>query len=562
MKQKVVKLLSRESRKLKKSEIEKIIEVPQNSDFGDYAFPCFPLVSIFKRNPEQIAQDLAKKLQKKLPREIEKIEVAGAYINFFVNKKILAKDVIKKAIDKNYGKGNYRARVMVEFSQANTHKAFHIGHIRGTSLGESLARILEFNGINVVRANYQGDAGMHVAKWLWCYQKYHKKQKLRKDESWIAEIYVDAVRRLTKDKTKGLQVEVDEINRKLEKAKNKKLMSLWKKTRKLSLDVFETIYRDLNTKFDVYFFERSMEKQGKQIAFELLKKGIAKKSEGAVVMDFEKQGLGVLVLLRKDGTVLYSAKDIALAEKKFKKYKIDSSIYVVGNEQNLYMKQLFKTLELMKLKQASNCKHITYGLVRLPTGKMSSRTGENILYSDFKKEIMDFAKKRIKQREPGLKKQELDKRALAVGISAIKYSMLKQDSKKSFIFIKKDALNFEGNSGPYLQYSYARASSILRKLKGIKLSKKLITEVNPYEFKLLKKISEFPEIINKAYTNLDPSLIANYSYQLAQIFNEFYHVCPVIKAENQQFRVDIVKAFKNVLGNCLNLLGIEVLERM
>ncbi len=561
MKQKIINLLSKEV-KLKKQELEKLIETPANEDFGDYAFPCFTLTSFFKRDPSQIAQDLSNKIEKKLPREIEKIEVSGAYINFFVNKKILAKQTVKKALDKNYGKGNYRANVMVEFSQANTHKAFHLGHIRGTSLGESIARILEFKGVNVLRANYQGDTGMHVAKWLWCYMKYHKKEKLRKDESWLVSIYVDAVKRLAEDKTKGLQIEVNEINKKLEEKKDKKLINLWKKSRKISLDIFKQIYNDLNTRFDVYFFERNMEKPGKQIAFELLKKGIAKKSEGAIIVDLEKYGLGIWVLLRKDNTVLYSAKDLALAKEKFSKYKINSSIYVIGNEQKLHVQQLFKTLELMNFKKVNNCKHVSYGLVRLPTGKMSSRTGENILYTDFKKQIVDFAKKRIKEREPKINKKEIEKRALSIGIAAIKYSMLKQDAKKSFIFIKQDALNFEGNSGPYLQYSYARANSILKKLKGKKLSKKPITEIHKYEFKLIKKISEFPEIINKAYTNLDPSLIANYSYQLAQVFNEFYHICPVIKAENQQFRTDIVKAFKNVMGNCLNLMGINALEKM
>jgi arginyl-tRNA synthetase len=560
MKEIIVKLLLKQV-KLKKQEIEKLVEVPPQDEMGDFAFPCFSLAKIEKKNPLEIAKDLTEKLRKAgLGKGVSGVEVAGGYVNFFINKKLLAMGVLKNAGKfggGKGGKGKKSEKVMIEFSQANTHKAFHVGHIRGTSIGESLARISEAMGNKVIRVNYQGDTGMHVAKWIWCYLNYHKKEKLKKDESWIAGIYVDAIKRLALNEK--LQIGVDEINRKLDLKKDKKLNELWKKTRKLSLDSLEVIYKDLNTNFDKYYFESEVEAEGKKIVNNLLKKKIAKKSEGAVIMDLEKYGMGVWVLLRGDGTVLYSSKDLALAEEKFKNFKLDESIYVIGNEQDLHLRQLIKTLELSGFKDVNNIKHISYGMVRLPTGKMSSRTGDNILYSDFKKEIVNYAQNEI-TRKFKLSKKELEQRGLIVAVAAIKYSMLKQSSNKNLIFDKTKALKFEGDTGPYLLYSYARASSIIRKVKSKKKIK--IIDLKDEEVRLLKKLAGFEDVVENAYENLAPNLIANYCYELASLFNEFYHCCPVLGSEEEGFRLKLVDAFRIVMKKGLGLLGIDVLEEM
>jgi len=559
MKKEIAKLISKES-KLKSVEIENLIEIPPSLELGDFAFPCFALSKKLKKSPNQIAEDLAKKI--KLPKEIEKVEAKGPYLNFFINKKIFSEKLVNEILEKkDFGKSDLGKgkKIMIEFSQPNTHKAFHVGHIRGTALGESLARIAEFFGEKVIRANYSGDTGMHIAKWIWCYKKFHQKEKLKNDESWIASIYVDAVKRLAENEK--FQGEVEEINRKIENKSDKDINELWKKTRQLSIGSWEKIYNELNTKFDVHYFESEVEEEGKEISKELLKKGIAEISDGATIIDLKKYNLGVWVLLRSDGTVLYSAKDIVLAERKSKDYGLDWSLYVVANEQDLHMKQLFKTLELMKFKDVKKLKHISFGMVRLPEGKMSSRTGENILYSDFMNEIIEYARKRIRERNVKISKEELKKRALAVSIAAIKYSMLKQGSTKIITFNKKDALNFEGDTGPYLLYSYARASSIIRKATT-KPEKILVKKIETSEFELSKKLSQFPEIVLGAYKNFNPSLIANYSYELSKIFNEFYHACPVINSENENFRLKLVEAFKIILKNSLNLLGIETLEKM
>lgn len=529
------------------------IEIPPSLELGDFAIHSYRL----KHKPE----DLRAKI--KPPSFIEKTEIKGPYLNLFIKKELLAKETIKEILKKkqNYGKKKKKERVMIEFSEANTHKAFHIGHVRGTSIGESLARILEFNGKKIIRVNYQGDTGMHVAKWLWCYLNFHKNEPFPKEdvEKWIASIYVQAVQKLAINPE--YQDKVNEINIKIETRKDKKINDLWKKTRKLSLDAFELIYKDLNTKFNYYFFEKDFEKRGREISKELINKGIAKIDNGATIINLEPYNLGIWVLLRKDNTVLYSAKDLALAEKKFNKYKINKSIYVVGSEQNLHILQLFKTLELAGFNQANKCYYVPVCEVRLPTGKMSSRTGENVIYSDFKKELIEYASGEIKKRHHGLKDKEISTRALSISISALKYSMLKQDLNKPIIFAKEEALNFEGDTGPYIQYTYARASSILRKSnKPIKKFK--IESINEKEIAIVKGLSNFPAIAENSANKLDPTLLAIYAFKLSQLFNEFYHSCPVINSKEEDFRLALVESTKIILRNSLDLLGISPLEEM
>jgi len=387
------KVLDKKGIKLKEEEIEKILETPPSPEFGDYAFPCFFLGEKLKLEPSQIALEIREEIESQ-PEEFEDIQTSGPYINFFLNRKNITKKLISEILSKkeNYCKKKLekKNRIMIEFSQPNTHKAFHIGHIRGTSIGESLARISEFRGNKVIRANYMGDIGMHVAKWIWCYKKYHSRTKLKKDERWIASIYVDAIKRL--EKNKKLQEEVDAINRKISTGEDSDLNSLWKKTKEISLKSFEKIYNEMDTKFNVYFFESDMEKKKIEIIDELMQKKIATVDKGAVIVNLKKHNLGVWVLLRKDETPLYSVKDIALAKVKFSKYKLNESIYLIGAAQSLHMAQLFKTLELMNFPNAKNCKFIPFSEIRLPTEKMSSRTGKNILYSDFMKEMKEYAK--------------------------------------------------------------------------------------------------------------------------------------------------------------------------
>ena len=447
---------------------------------------------------------------------------------------------------------------MIECSQPNTHKAFHVGHIRGTSLGESIARLREFCNYKVIRVNYSGDTGMHIAKWIWSYTKFHKNEKIKEDESWFAKIYVEAVQKL-EDNEQG-QIEVEEINRKLDACSDAKLMKLWKETRLKSIAAWKPIYKDLGVKFDKHFFESNVECAGKKIAQELVKRSVAIIDDGATIMDLKKYNLGVWILLRRDGTVLYSAKDLALAEDKFNKYKATESLVITNSEQNLHFQQLRKTLELMQFKHWKSYYHGGFESVRLPEGKMSSRTGKNILYADFRDELIAAASEELRKRG-SLSKQQLRTRAHAIAIAAIKYPMLKQDIHKIIIFDKNEAVRFEGDTGPYLLYSYARAQSILRKAVGANKNSN-IPSMHERERTLVNELGCFIDLVGQASADMTPASVARYAYILAQTFNEFYHACPVIGSTEEQFRLRLVRAFCQVMENAMHLLGIPLLKEM
>lgn len=560
-KKEVIKLL----KKHVKVDVDKFIEIPKSPELGDYAFPCFVLSKALKKPPVKISEELAKKL--KPNKFISKIQNVGPYLNFFIKPEALAKRILKE-INKekqNYGSQKRKKdKVMVEYSQPNTHKAFHVGHLRGTSLGEALTRILKHLGYNVIQANYSGDTGAHIGKWLWNYTKHHKGEwPKEKKAQWIASIYVEAVKKI--EANPELQEEANEINYKLENKKDKKIESVWKKTRKMSLDSFNKIYKDLDAHFDVWFFEREVEKPGKKIVKKMVKDGLAELSEGATIINLEQYNLGIWVLLRKDGTTLYSAKDLALAEVKFKKYKIDRSVYVVGNAQSLHMRQLFKTLEILGFKQASKCFHLSFDEVRLPTGKMSSRTGQNILYEDMVDDMMKHAVKETKKRHKDWNQKKIDKVAKALTVSALKFDMLVQDNNKKIIFDPIKALSFEGDTGPYLQYTYARCNSILKKAGKRKLDNINYSLLNAtQEQHLLKHINQFKEIVERSGENYKPNHLTNYVLTLAHIFNEFYHNCPCITEDKEltKARLFLIHNFKIVFGLMLELLAIPVLEEM
>ena len=566
MKEIITKLLQKELG-ISKTEIESLIEIPPRNEMGDYSFPCFTLPKLLEKsgfpapdnNPLKIAESLAKKITKTKSKKVEKVESKGAYVNFFLDKKFLAKEILKNSMNKNFGKHKQKTpkKLVIEFSQPNTHKAFHVGHIRGTAIGESLARIYENDGFTATRLNYHGDTGMHIAKWIWCYQNFHKGEKLTSNEKWIAEIYTEAVKRLSENE--DLQEEVNIINQKLEDKSDKTINELWKKTRKLSIASWNKIYQELNTKFDKQYFESEVELEGKKIAQDLVRKKIAKKDD-AIFMDLEEYNLGTLVLLRKDATVLYSAKDLALAIKKTKEFPADEYIITIGDEQKHYFKQLQKTLELMKFKKAKEYNVITFGMIRFPEGKMSSRTGNNILYSEFIENVTKAAKEGLISRSEILDDPLTGKKALTIAISAIKYAILKQDPAKNIVFDPKQAISFEGDTGPYLLYSYARANSIAKKVTS--KAKSNFDNLESQELKLLKKISEFPHITKRAKENNAPNLIANFSFELSKLFNEFYHACPVLGNSSEGRRLEIIKAFKNTLQKSLDLLAINILDEM
>jgi arginyl-tRNA synthetase len=541
-----------------------LLETPKSPELGDLAFPCFRLAGKFKTSPQNIAKDIASKLPKL--KSIKRIQIAGPYINFFLSSSNLAENVLTevyKTKDK-FGSGvKKKEKVMVEFSQPNTHKSFHIGHLRGTSLGDSLVKIMKFSGHPVIAANYMGDIGTHVAKWLWFYTKFYKNGIPKKNiGKWLGKMYADAAKKY--ESHEKYHDEAAEVLKKLE-AGDKKLVKIWQQTRKLSLDVFKQAYKELGVNFDVFFYESEVEKPGKKIVLELVNKGLAKKDQGAIIIDLKKYGLDVFLLLKSDGSSLYSTKDLALAKLKFEKYKIDKSVYVVGAEQIHYLKQLFKTLELMGFKQAKNCYHLAYGLILLHGKKMASRAGEIVSFEDLFKQAKTNALEEVWSRNQNIHEATAEKIAEKIALAALKYSMLKQSADKTIDFDFERALAFEGDTGPYLQYSLVRAKKILQK---VKLKPKLDVDFTllktEEEANLAKQISNFKEIVAKAAEQYSPNLIANYAYDLTQVFNTFYEKCPVAKADakTKAARVLLVWAFAQTLKNALKLLGIEEVEVM
>ena len=562
MKKEVVNLLRKalneKNVSLNEEEIEKLIEIPSNPEFGDYAFPCFFLSSKMKADPSEIAVDIRKKIGNPPETEFEDIQTKGPYINFFVNRKSLARQIVWDIITqkKNYGKskiGN-RKKIIVDFSSPNIAKPFGIGHLRSTIIGNSLSNILEFQGFKTIKINYLGDWGTQFGKLLFGYEKWGSEKKIQQNPTkHLLDIYVKANKKLYEKKAR-------EEFKKLEE-RNKKSLMLWRLFRNLSIKEFEKMYKIFKIKFDVYEGESDYVKKTKEIIKELKNKNLLKKSKGAQIVDLSKEGLGIVLIEKSDGATLYATREIAAAIGRYQKHKFEKMIYEVGQEQKLHFRQLFKILELMGYKWTKNCFHIDHGLYLNNSGKrFSTRKGGNVFMEDILNKTIELAKKEMTQRDKNLSKKKLDERALKIAIAAIFYGDLKNNRANNIVFDLKKFVSFEGDTGPYLLYSYARAGSILKKAPEEK--KFEVPELEEKEIELIKKLSNFPEIVLNAAKNSNPSLIANYSYQLAQTFNEFYHACRVIGSNSEAFRLALVQSFRQVLKNSLNLLGIETIEEM
>lgn len=698
------------------AEIEKLLETPKESKMGDVAFPCFSLAKALRKAPPLIAKELHAAIatvaaQPEFATSIAKVEAAGPYLNFFINKAELAGTLIPQILSGEFlsRRASKNQKVMIEYSQPNTHKAFHVGHTRNVSLGDSLTRMYEWAGYDVIAANYIGDEGAHIAKCLWYYEKYfkgdvpnsnlgeflgilyskadtlldfttltktpvigvlsakvenitdHPTKKEWKvatvstgkstfkvvcggvgykvgdivayatvgsrptgrlvektDKAGITSegmILSEAELCLSEEKNKifvlpagtNLGLELAEIMRQPESssgalAANQSVIAeikkreqevadvlkdleacreprfaLWQKTKKWSMDEFYSIYKWLDARFDHFFFESEVGDSGKHIVLDLYEKGILIKSEGAIGADLSKFNLPFFLLLRSNGTGMYSTKDISLAKKKFDEFKIDRSIYVVDVAQSLHFQQVFKTLELMGYEKAKLCYHLAYGMVVLPDGKMSSRKGNVILFSQLKETLIkkineEFLSKYTNE----WPKEELEEAAKRIAIATIKYGMLNQDNQKNIVFDLNDWTARTGNTGPYLMYAYTRTRSILRELQsagfdyaslrsrnGSTIS--FATLTHDTEKDLLSRLANFHEVATYAAESYQPQQLCIYLYDLSKDFSRMYQVCSVLKAESpelQMARAALVDATGLVLQRGLSLLGIKTLERM
>lgn len=528
-----------------------------NPEFGDVSSGvALPLSKQLGKKPREVAEELKNKLllSKKLREFVERIEIAGAgFLNFYLRREVFS-DAIRTILSEpgQFGKNNSLSdkKIIIEFTDLNPFKQVHIGHMMTNAIGESLARVFEFAGAEVKRANYQGDIGLHVAKAVWHFLKMGKNdlESLASGEDY-------AQGSIAYDEDPHAKEEIDAVNKKIYEQSDEKINKAYSAGRAKSLEVFEKVYGIFGTKFDFYFFESEVSEKGKEAVEEGLKKGIFEKSDGAIVFRGEKYGLHTRVFINSLGLPTYEAKELGLSKVKYKKFPYDLSYIVTADEIVEYFKVLLKAMEFLYPNLSKKTRHIPHGVLRLPEGKMSSRTGKIISFQS----LLDDVMKIILEKMGDVADQQ--NTAEKISMAAMKYSILKQSIGKDVTFDFKTSLSFEGDSGPYLQYTYARCRSVLRKAVPREHSD---TETGGLEKvgKVARLLLQFPDAVKRAGKEIDPHYIATYLSQLAQAFNNFYGREKIIGSPDETFKLALTEAVSITLKNGLWLLGITAPEKM
>ncbi len=541
-----------------------LVEASKEKTHGDYATSVALALATLRRgsgqeNPRKIAEEIVAKIGK--PKFIEKIEVAGpGFINFYLSADYFIGEL--KKVDENFGKVKKpffgAKKVMVEYTDPNPFKEFHIGHLMSNTIGESIARLFDAQGVDVKRANYQGDVGMHVAKAIWGVRDMRKNRERN--------FKFDSIKDFAAGYAYGSQMyenekerqEIIEVNKKIYDKSDDGINKLYGEGKKVSLKYFEEIYRKLDTKFDYYFFESQVADFGKKIVEDGLKKGVFEKGEkGAIVFKGEKFGLHTRVFINSEGLPTYEAKEFGLAKIKYDKYKYDQSVIVTGNEINEYFKVLMSAMGQIFPELQKKTKHIGHGMLRLPDGKMSSRTGK-VVTAEL---LIEKVKEMVRQK--AVDKNLDDATVEIIAIGAIKYAILKQSIGSDIIFDFDKSISFEGDSGPYLQYAYVRAISVLAKAKAEKV-KALLKKVPAEITQLEKMMTRFPEIVEKAGKEYEPHVITLYLTELAREFNNYYAHNKIVDSADEfsPYKVAVTQAFSVIMKNGLWLLGIKAPDKM
>jgi arginyl-tRNA synthetase len=546
------------------------LEHPADPTHGDFATNvALALAKAAKKNPRELATAIAEATKKQFIESVDKIEVAGpGFINFHLSDGFYGKELetILKRKDL-YGTSNeWRGRkVLVEYTDPNPFKVFHIGHLMSNAIGESIARVIASQGPKVRRMCYQGDIGIHVARAVWALQKDiesmpSKRSPISERTTFLGACYVKGSTAYESDPE--AKKEIDDLNKKIFEGKDRKLMKLYKLGRKWSLQHFEEIYKKLGTKFDYYYLESEVAHDGIAIVEEFAKKGIFEKSEGATVFKGEKfdPKLHTRVFINSQGIPTYEAKELGLNTKKWKKMRPDQSIIVTGNEVNDYFRVLMKALEIVEPDAAKVTEHVGHGMLRFADGKMSSRKGNVITGESLMADVEALILERLKERDMSDKQKK--EAAEIITVAAIKYSILRQVTSSDVIYDFDKSISFEGDSGPYLLYTAVRAGSILEKAKkeGIKAKVERLHASGLME----RKLAQFPEIVTRAAVEKAPHHIATYLIELSSLFNSWYANVPiVVKGDVESpYKVALTQAVRIVLMNGLKLLGMKVPERM
>ncbi len=555
---------------LTKEEVFEMIEIPSDESMGDYALPCFRLAKTLRKAPPKIAQELAEKINDH--PLFEKVESVGAYLNLFLKKADFAKDVVTAIVDNpddygrwEIGKGK---KVLVEFSSPNIAKPFHIGHIRSTVIGNSIYKIYDFLGYETVRINHLGDYGTQFGKMIVAYRRWGNKDDVtRAPIETLLSYYVKFHEEAEKDET--LDQEAREAFRKLEQGSLEE-KALWQWFRDESLKEFNRVYEMLGIEFDSLAGESSYSDKMGRVVQELEEKGLLEDSEGAKIVDLEEGGLPSALITKSDGSTLYITRDIAAGIYRKETYDFYKNLYIVGNQQLLHFQQWMKIIELMGYPWAKDCVHIPFGLVSLDDGDtLSTRRGKVVFLEDVLKKAVEKTREIIVEKD--VNTDNIDETAAQVGIGAVVFNELSNSRNKDYVFSWDKVLAFEGETGPYVQYTHARASSLIRKAgdealkdskKNDKWNKDHLSSESAY--RLTKLLYAFPEAILEAGERYEPSIVARHIVDVAQAFNRFYHDEHILVPDQNEraAKIALVVATKAVLKNGLALLGVHAPEKM
>ncbi len=553
-------------------DFDRFLAPPPKPEMGDLAFGCFGLAKAFRKSPAAIASELADQVQ--TGGAIASAEAAGPYLNFRGDSGAMLADVASRVHAGSLLSPAPGPRVMVEFSQPNTHKFFHVGHLRNVAIGDALVRILRADGHDVVAANYYGDFGIDVAKCLWWLQTHPELDAPDVDRTtFLGKAYTDANDQLDKkvvgeEQAAANFAEVRTVLHGLE-TQDADVWPLYQQTRQWCLDEFKATYAWLNVQFDTDFFESQVEEPANAIVDHYLEEGVFTVSDGAIVCDLTPD-MDVPALVRKrDGTSLYMTWDLALAKAKFDDWGVEKSLYVVGSEQKFHFEQLFLTLDRMGYERASDCRHVAYELVQLPDGKMSSRKGTAIPLHTLQTAVSDAIRDRLTQANARVPEADVDETVRRLAVACLKYGMLSVGVNKRVIFSLDDWTRFEGNTGAYLLYMVARMRSILRNADGdVDLTASPAESAfgeAVEERALLNRLLAYPDVVERAARELDPSFVASWCYDCARDVSRFWSACPVLQEESAGLRHDrlrLVAATERVMTEALGVIGIEPVDAM
>ena len=561
MKNQIVNLLSQNIEVLTSEEISQLIEIPPKPEMGDFAFPCFRLAKSYHKAPPMIAQDLKESIGDQA--FLSEIKVVGGYLNFYVDKAQYAQQIIDKynnATDYGCSDQGKDKTICIDYSSPNVAKNFHVGHLRTTIIGNSLYKIFSKLGYKVVRINHLGDWGTQFGKLIVAYKKWGSREAVEeKGIEELMDIYVKFHDEAEKDDS--LNDEARAWFLKMEQG-NEEALEIWQWFRDISLKEFMRVYNILGMEFDSFAGESFYRDKTADVIKRLTDDGLLKESQGAMIVPLDEYDMPPCIVAKKDGSSIYATRDLAAILYRKATYNFDRCLYVTGLEQKLHFAQVFKVIELMGNDYAKNLVHIPYGLVSLKSGKISSRKGNVIFAEDLLRESINKTTSIIEEKNPDIPdKEEVAKQ---VGIGAIIFNDLYNQRIKDVIFDWNKLLNFDGETGPYVQYTYARASSVLRKIGEVPDTIDYTLLTDEASIGLLKEIERYPQVIKDAAERYEPSVIARYSIDLAHAFNKFYHECQInVEDETTKYtRTNVVKIARYIIKDALSLLGIQCPEQM